>query len=98
MISCRKVGVNMSQLPTKKKSFEKDESAHKIVELMVQDDFSEIPDIHKADQSGLTLEEYTAYMNDPTFLRWAVKNMQDLYVAKLPQVLNTIYNQAVGGA
>lgn len=86
----------MEKLPIKK-SFEKDNTAKELVRLMMDEGFSDMPDTYKAESLGITLNEYREYMNDASFLRWAVKNMQDLYVAKLPEVLNTIFNQAVEG-
>ncbi|PWA11060.1 hypothetical protein DCC39_10195 [Pueribacillus theae] len=86
----------MEKLPMKK-SFEKDDTAKELVLLMMEKGFSEMPDSYKADQLGISLSEYSNYMNNPEFLRWAVKTMQDLYVARLPEVLNTIYSQAVAG-
>jgi len=86
----------MSEI-VKKKSFEKDETAKQLVQLMTQENFSELPDTIKANQLDISVADYNKYMNDPHFLRWAVKNMQDLYVQKLPEVMNTIYNQALQG-
>lgn len=80
-----------------KKSFEKDTAAHALVSLMVQDEFSDMPEAYIAEQADLTLEEYNAYMSDPHFLRWAAKKMQDLYVKKLPALLNTMFQQALDG-
>lgn len=80
-----------------KTSFEKDTRANALVSLMAEDSFTEMPGSYIAQETGLTLEEYEAYMSDPLFLRWAVKKMQDLYVKKLPALLNTMYEQALQG-
>lgn len=86
----------MKKLPIKK-SFEKDETAQQIIRLMMDEKFADMPDIYKAETLGISLQEYEKYINDPSFLRYAVKTMQDLFIAKLPKVLNTIYQQALEG-
>lgn len=89
----------MSQTkPQPKKSFEKDTTAHAIVELMADDSFTDMPDSYKAQEVGISLSNYQSYMNDPLFLRWTVSKLQDLYVKNLPALLHTMFEQATQGA
>ncbi|NLY47387.1 MAG: hypothetical protein GX053_15620 [Tissierella sp.] len=90
---------NMSQKPIPtKKSFEKDETALALSKMMARPDFMEIPDSYKAQVLGITEKELEQYMTDPNFLRWAVKQMQDLMLANLPEVMQTVVAQAKGGS
>ena len=80
-----------------KPAFDKDPNAEKIARLMAEPDFADLPDAYRAKRVGLSVEEFQSYMSNPQFLRWAVEKMRDFYLARLPAVLNTIYEQAMQG-
>lgn len=85
-----------TNLPTKK-SFNKDPNAEKIARLMSEPDFAELPDDYRAKRVGIPTTDLKTYLNDPDFLRWASDKMRDYYLAQLPAVMSTIYQQALEG-
>lgn len=87
----------MTALPKKVQSFEKDELANNIVALMLDPEFTEMPETYKAQRADCSLSEYASYMKDPAFLNWMGKRLPELYKAKLPDLMKTVFEQALQG-
>lgn len=79
------------------KTFDKDTTALSIAELMADDEFTEMPATYRAQRVGCDVATLNEYMTDPAFLNWASRRLQELYKAKLPELLNTMYAQAIDG-
>ena len=62
---------------------------------MLEEGFTQLPDVYKAEQLGMSVEKLRAYIHDPAFLRWTVKQMQDLAIRRLPEMLQTMFRQAI---
>jgi hypothetical protein len=79
------------------KTFDKDTTALRLTELMLDDEFTEMPMSYRAQRVGCDVAKLNKYMADPAFLNWASRRLQELYKAKLPDLLHTIFAQALEG-
>jgi len=80
------------------KGFDDDEKARAIVDVMLHEDYQELSSVARANRAGVSLQEYNAYLANPEFLDWSTKRLKRLYKAKLPEVMQTVYQQAVQGS
>lgn len=79
-------------------TFDQDEKAKAIVDVMAEDGYPNMTEEMRARKAGLSLAEYRKYMKNPAFLDWLARRLPQLYKARLPELMNKMFEQAMDGA
>jgi len=79
-------------------TFDQDEKAKAIVDVMAEDGYPNMTEEMRARKAGLSLAEYRKYMKNPAFLDWLARHLPQLYKARLPELMNKMFEQAMDGA
>lgn len=78
-------------------TFDQDEKAQAIVAVMADQEYPNMPESYRAQRAGVSLAEYRKYMQNPAFLDWVAKRLPQLYKARLPELMNKMFKQAMDG-